>query len=187
MAKISCFIQSEFFALAKNQVLAAVRGMVGLSPKLDLLVKVPTSSALPGWLSGSIKFPVGLAHTVCRVLLSSFNVSVETARWRSPTTRVQRGDRKCRLCLVGIEDIRHFMTCCPLFDGLRQDLTDDLCQLGFSSCIDLVHCLVRCLTAAHVPACLLFAKFFHKVLGHPVVAKASSEITHRTPSLAISA
>ncbi|GAU98411.1 hypothetical protein RvY_09563 [Ramazzottius varieornatus] len=73
-----------------------------------------------------------------------------------------------------------------LADRPRRDLTGDPCELGFSSCIDLVPCLVRCLTAAHVPACLLFAKFFHKVLGHPVLAKACPNTVRQPHSLVIS-
>ncbi|GAV03112.1 hypothetical protein RvY_13589 [Ramazzottius varieornatus] len=118
--------------------------------------------------------------------LKQILADLETGRWGSSITRVHQEDRKCRLCLVGIENIPHFTTICPLFDGPRRDLTGDLCELGFSSCIDLVPCLVRCLTAAHVPGCLLFAKFFHKVLGHPVLTKACPNTIRQTPSLVIS-
>ena len=118
MSKIANFNPSVFLTAAKSAFNAALRDRLDLSSKLDLVRLTAPPATMPTWLSDSLIFPVKLTHTLVRVLLSSHNLLIETGRWSTPAGRIPRTDRKCRLCLLGVEEIPHFLTDCPEFEGL---------------------------------------------------------------------
>ena len=184
MLKIASFNIGEFVANAKQIFYGALSAKLAMSSKLDLARLTSSPATMPVWLTDGCHLPVKLAQTLARVLLSSHNLLVETGRWSTPAGRIPRADRKCRLCSLGVEDIQHFLTDCPEFEGPRVDLSDELTWHVSMKNLSLLDSFVFCISTSNIDGCLLFAKFLYRVLSHPVLCKAclAPQRAHVPPS-----
>ena len=177
LAKIAKFNSSDFLLAEKNKFFLFLQSRVVISPKLDILCRIPSRCTLPRWLADQQNFPVRLAHTLCRVLLSSHNLLVETGRWLTSAGRIPREERRCRLCSSNVENIQHFLKDCPEFDGPRMLLANELYEHGLSNNSELLEFFIASISGASIKALLFFSKFFHKVFCHSVLCKAWSGST----------
>ena len=57
-----------------------------------------------------------------KLRLSSHTLAIEKGRHQS----IIQSDRKCPFCPEEIENEKHFLVRCPVYDGLRQKLFDDV-------------------------------------------------------------
>ena len=166
--RTDCFLKE-----AREQFKTAVYTTAAASSKLTLLVKLSPPEGLPKWLAGNTAMPGRLSRTLTRALLSSHNLQVETSRWHKKSSRDQARTTRCRLCDSGLEDIEHMLCACSHFDGSRYDLVSSLDDCPLSPHESLLSCLFVALSSSDRVRCLAFAKFFHKVLSHPVLCIGS--------------